>query len=530
MTQDVEKYLNNPDDIANDSEIEFDQVAQRQAVEIEGALFDSQQDADKTTGVIASFVASCNERGEKPLHDWLGDEFRKYPQLWKNEEELLDTTRQVMRSADNFNRSRESLQTHLDQGRSKASWLAGEIEKNASFAGSVNVGQYAGGIDQALAEATANARRIVTTQAGSINHNPNLNGFIAEQHHVDTFNIDATTKGSPYRARMVNSRDLNSVDIEIIDGNGKVVGKYQSKYGANATETGKQLDRGDYADQERLVPEGHSGEVPNSTEVIEADGVKSRPLSKEEAKARQDKAQQEQESRQYEWKDTNRIDIAKQIGKQAVMGACIAAGLQGTRILARRAWNRLIGRENPSGHDDLKEFFDSSLRATTQTAAQVAVSGAVVVAVKNGWLGAALRNTPAGLITNIACVGLQNAKVLYKLGTGELTQGEALDAIGNTTVTTTMAIAGATEGAALGAAIGTVFGPIGTVVGGFVGGVAGGIAGGQIGEVIYTAGKAVAKTAVKVLASAAQGVGRAVESFGRGLSNLGSSILSTLGW
>lgn len=57
-------------------------------------------------------------------------------------------------------------------------------------------------------------------------------------------------------------------------------------------------------------------------------------------------------------------------------------------------------------------------------------------------------------------MGIQNAKVLYKLGKGELTGEEALDAIGNTTITTTMAIAGATEGATLGAAIGTVLGQL----------------------------------------------------------------------
>jgi hypothetical protein len=521
---DMEKPLG--DNYDKDASIDFDKIEQGQADAINGALFEGESDAAKTTEVVAAFVASCNARGEQPLDQWLSGEFRKYPDLWKNEEELLEATREVIRSADAFNRSRDSLQQYLDKGRSRDSWLANEIGKNAAITGSINVGHYAGSLDQALADASENARRLILTRAGEVNQNWNLDGFIAEQHHVDTFNIDATTKGSSYRARAVNSRDLNSVDIEIVNGNGDVVAKYQSKYGANAGETIKQLDRGDYADQERLVPEGHASEVPNSTEVIEVDGVKSRPLSKEEAKNLQRKAQQEAEARQYEWKDTNRIDIAKQIGKQALVGACIAAGMQGARILARRAWNRLNGRENPTGNEDLKEFFESSLSATTQTAAQVAVSGAIVVAAKNGWLGTMLRNTPAGLITNIACVGLQNAKVLYKLGKGELTQSEAIDAIGNTTVTTSMAIAGATKGAAIGAAIGTVFGPVGTALGGFVGGVAGGIAGGQVGEVVYKAGKALAKTAVKAVARIAQGVGRGLEAVGRGIKDVASSFLS----
>ena len=481
---------------------------------------------EQTASIISSFVTSCQARGDQPLGQWLDDEFRKYPQIWKNEEELLNTRRQIIRSTEAFNQSRDSLQQHMDKGRSRASWLAGEIEKNAAVSGSVHVGQYASLIDSALVDANENARKTITTLAGNINQNPNLDGLVAEQHHVDTFNIDATTKGSPYRARVVGSQELNSVDIEIVDGNGNVVCKYQSKYGADSNATNTQLNRGDYNDQQALVPEGQGADVVNSTEVIEADGVSSQPLSKEKAKELQKKAQQDAEARQYDWNDTNRIDIAKQIGKQAVLGACIAVGMQGTRILARRAWNRLNGRENPSTSEDLNDFFESSLRTGTQTAIQVAVSGAVVVAVKNGFLGAALRSTPAGLITNIVCVGIQNAKVLYKLGKGELTGEEALDAIGNTTITTTMAIAGATEGATLGAAIGTVFGPVGTAVGGFVGGVAGGIAGGQIGEIVYNAGKVVAKTAAKVIASVTENASHVIKSFSRGISNFASNLLS----
>lgn len=526
MTADMEKNLGHEPD--PEHSLDFDQVAEAQAQRIEGALFETPDNAGKTSAVIASFVASCNARGEKPLERWLSDEFRKYPDLWKDEDDLLHTSREVIQSTRAFEQSRRSLQEHLDSGRSQASWLAGAIEKNAALSGSVHVGQYAGHIDQALAEATENARRIVTTQGGAISLNPNLDGFIAEQHHVDTFNIDATTKGSEYRARMVNSRELNSVDIEIVDGNGKVVGKYQSKYGSDASATQRQFDNGDYQDQQRLVPEGHGAEVADSSEVIEVDGVKSRPLSKEQAKVLQEKAQAEAEAREYEWNDTNRVDIARQIGKQALVGACIAVGLQGVRVLARRAWNSLTGRENPNADDELKAFFESSLRSTGETAAQVAVSGAVVVAVKNGWLGAALRATPAGLITHIACVGLQNAKVLFKLGSGELTREEALDTLGNTTVTTATAIAGATQAAALGASLGTVLGPVGTVVGGFVGGVAGGIAGSQIGETIYEAGKAVAKTALKTAARVAEGAGRVLESVGRGIRNFASSLFS--GW
>ena len=523
---DLELPINNNDEKQND--IKFDLETENQADRIEEALFSNGQNADKSTELIASFISSYNNRGEKSQEQWLIDEFRKYPEIWAGEEELQSVTQQVLESTRAFNSSRESLQQHMDKGRSKASWLAGEIEKNAAITGSVNVGQYADSIEQALAQANINAQKIITTRAGEINFNPNLDGFIAEQHHVDTFNIDAVTKGSSYRAHMVESRELNSVDIKIVDGNGNEVANYQSKYGADAKATNNQFESGDYKGQKRLVPEGQGADVPNSSEVIEAGDVKSKPLSKENAKAQQQKAQADAEARKYEWNDTNRTDVAKQIGMQALVGACIAVGMQGARILARRAWNKFKGRENPSVNEDLQEFFESSLRTAAQTAAQVAIAGAVVVAVKNGWLGAALRNTPAGRITNIVCVALQNAKILYKLGKGEITVNEAMDEIGNTVVTTTMAIAGATKGAATGAAIGTVFGPVGTAIGGFVGGVAGGIASGYIGEIIYQAGKTVAKTAAKVAIGIAESAGRAMESVGRKIGEKMSFLKSLM--
>lgn len=499
---------------------------EQQAVHLETELFEGKENADKTTATIAAFVASCNLRGDKPLEQWLSDEFRKHPDIWNSEAELLETTSEIIRSTGAFNRSRESLQQHLDKGRSKESWIANELEKNAELNGATSVGEYASSIDQALTDANISAEQMITTKAGTISRNPNLDGFIAEHHHAETFNIDATAKGSPYRARVVNSRELNSVDIEIVDGNGQVVDKYQSKYGANAKATERQLAGGDYEGQKRLVPEGQSADIPDSTDVIDVDGVQSKPLSKEEAKALQEKAQQEAEARQYDWNDTSRIDIARQIGKQALLGACITAGMQGARILARRGWNWLNGRENPAASEDLKEFFDSSLKSSGNVAAQVAVSGGLVVAVKNGWLGSVVRGTPAGLIANIACVGLQNAKTLYKLGKGELGGREALDAIGNTTVTTAMAIATATKGAAIGAAYGTVFGPLGTAVGGFAGGLAGGIASSAIGEHVYKAGKAVVKTAVTVAGNIVKGVGKVAESAGRALKSVGNAIVS----
>lgn len=481
-----------------------DEYQEEMANKISEEVFQSEENAEKVAGVISSFLQSYEQhKNDQSLDEWLCAEFRKYPDIWKNDEEIHATAREVIATIEISNEKKKSLHAHLDQGKSEASWLAKEIEKGASATGAVNVGAYAGVIDQSLGQANQKNWDVITRNDGFISQSQNLDGFIAEHHHANTFNIDSAAKGSAYRARVLEPEagqtyGKNSMDIGIYDGDGKLVRRYQSKYGADADATAELFEKGDYRGQKAVVPEGHGKDIPGSTEVIEIDGVKSKPLSKEAAKELQKQAQQEQEAKQYEWNDVNKITIAKQIGKQALMGACITAGLQGARILSRRVWNSLNGKTNPSTSEDLQEFFESSIKSAKHVGVQVAVSGALVVAAKNGWLGKWLKNTPAGRIANIAYIGLENAKVLFKLAKGELTKEEALDAMGQTTTVTISAIAGAVKGVALGASLGAALGPFGAAVGGFVGGIAGGMAGSKVGEGVYAGAKTLVKAAGEV--------------------------------
>ena len=511
-----------------------DEYQEKMANRISEEVFQSEENAEKVAGVISSFIQSYEKhKTEQTLEVWLSAEFKKYPDIWKDEEEIHATAREIIDTITVSNQKKASLHAHLEQGKSEASWLAKEIEQGAAATGTVNVGVYAGGIERALEQSNANNWNVITRNDGFISQSPNLDGFIAEHHHANTFNMDAAAKGSAYRARVLEPKPgetygKNSMDIGIYDGNGKLVKRYQSKYGVDAEATAELLEKGDYRGQKALVPEGHGKDVKGSVEVIEVDGASSKPLSKEEAKELQKQAQQKHEAKQYEWNEVNRIAIAKQIGKQALMGACITAGMQGSRILARRVWNSLTGKTNPSESEDLQEFFESSVKSAAHVGVQVAVSGGVVVVVKNGWLGKGLKNTPAGLIANIAYVGLENAKILYKLSKGELTKEEALDAMGQATTTTIAAIACATQGAAWGAQIGIPFGPVGIAIGGFVGGVVGGMAGSGIGQAVYAGGKAIVKAAGNTLKVVASSIGSGIESFARGVSNFASSVFSSI--
>lgn len=516
--------LDLPELIANGAshgEAQADALAEQIKVTPEGAK--------KTRGVIGSFIHSYRDKSpELSNKAWLCREFAKYPDIWQTEEEIEQTACEIVEEVEVFDSSQQELTEHHRKGLSTNNWLARKIEQGATAGGVTNFGAYATEIDIAIASANKANIDLLYRNDGQLNRQFNLDGFIAEQHHVDTFNLDAVAKGSEYRAEVLQPKPgqtygKNSVDIVIKDGEGKIVRRYQAKYGADADATDTMLKKGDYRGQRKLVPEGQSEDIPGSTETIEIDGVESKPLTKQEAKERQRRAQEEAEAKQYDWSETSRIDIAKNIGQKAGAAALLSVGFQGARILGRRIWNGIKGKENNSAEEDLQEFVQSSLKSAATTGLTVAVTGAVTVAVKSGWLGNVLKNTPAGRIANAVCIGIENTKILYKFAKGEITGAEALDQAGSATCSLVGGLAGGTKGASIGAALGTVLGPVGTAIGGVVGGVVGGIAGSTVGEAIYEGGKKIVSTVVDTVKS----VGSAISS---GVSSVFSGVASLFGF
>jgi phage tail tape-measure protein len=183
-------------------------------------------------------------------------------------------------------------------------------------------------------------------------------------------------------------------------------------------------------------------------------------------------------------------------------------------------WNKLTGKGNPPASEDLKEFFSSSIRSAGHVGAQVAVSGAVVVVAKSGWLGAVAKNTPAKHLVTAVHAGLENAKILSKMAKGELTPLEALDKMGQLNTSLVGSLVGAAAGATQGALMGAALGPVGAFVGGIVGGIVGGMAGTLVGEAVYNSWKKTVSTGVSVVknvSSAIASVGRSIVSGFRSL-------------
>ena len=190
---------------------------------------------------------------------------------------------------------------------------------------------------------------------------------------------------------------------------------------------------------------------------------------------------------------------------------------QGGRILARRVWNSLTGKENVSAGEDVKEFVEDSLKTGGVTLLTVATSGALMVASRRGYLGNMMKNTPAGRIAMIGTVAVENLKNFYDLARGSISKEQALDRVANTAATTVAGIAAAEAGVGIGATMGTVLGPVGTFVGGLAGGILGGMLGSTVADKIYQAGKSLAKAAVSVISAT-------VSTVSRGITELASSV------
>ena len=132
--------------------------------------------------------------------------------------------------------------------------------------------------------------------------------------------------------------------------------------------------------------------------------------------------------------------------------------------------------------------------------------------------------------SNIVFVAVEDAKVLGKIATGELTVKEGVDKMGQTTVATMAGIAAMEKGTAIGATIGTVLGPVGAAVGGFVGGTVGYMAGSKVGKSVAKGTQKVRDEVRKVAKTVVSGVKDVASSVTSGVKNFCSGVASFLGW
>ena len=447
-----------------------------------------ENDAKELKQLQQKFIKSFIDNKDKlDIGQWLIAELKdNLPE--KSELEIKEISNEIIETIKINEEKQKSLAKAIENGRSKESWFASNLKQSTSHMTNAQIAEYLQELDKAIKDSNQAMYDTITTKSGAINQNFNLDGFIAEQHHANSFNLEATIKGSELRAEVLVPKEgqtyaKNSVDIVVKDKAGKIIQRYQAKYGKTAKETIKMINKGDYNNQRLLVPAEQVDEVqkafPNKTVVsaVEAGNVKGKGLEKPGAKELQNEAQSgkwnEINWNEYKTKDLA-IGIGKQAGYAAIQGAAIGVGID----IATKVWN---GEEIKA-----EEVVEQALVSGADFGIKAATAGALKVGVEKGVVKMIPKGTPAGTIANIAYVAIENVKVLGKVATGELTVKEGLDKMEQTTVATVAGIAAGAKGTAIGASIGSVLGPVGTVIGGFVGGTVG-----------YIAGSKVAETAVK---------------------------------
>lgn len=147
--------------------------------------------------------------------------------------------------------------------------------------------------------------------------------------------------------------------------------------------------------------------------------------------------------------------------------------------------------QQKTSHQDIKkeEAIEIALNTGSDTGIKVATAAAIKVSLERGMIPLLAKSTPAGLITNIACVGIENLKILAKFSKHEIKGTDAMDKIAKTSLTMFYGLGWGTEGAALGASLFSFFPIIGTIVGSIFGGMVGYIAGSVYGEGLHAAAK-----------------------------------------
>lgn len=428
--------------------------------------------------IMADFMEDYIQNQDKPVEEWLSQKIQKdLPD--KQPEEIQNITAEIISTFKVVEEKKESLSEAVTNGIGKESWFASETQKTVSTLSAQETVKYLSNLDDAVRNANEALEHTIKTQSGRISQNPNLDGFIAEQYHVQTFNLNAEISGSQYRARVLEPDGKgyakNSVDIVIEDGNGKIVKKYQSKYCKDARSTQRAYEHGDYRGQQKLVPEGQQNDITKKcTTVLEApDGTTSNSLTKTEAKQRQNNAQSGKQD-ELNWNEYRTRDLAKGIAKSvrsaAVQGAAIGVGFD----IAQKIWND----EEIKG----EEVIETALVSGADGGIKAAAAGAVKVGAEKGLVPAALKDT--SVAASVAFVAVENVKVVGKMMSGELSGKEGIEKMEQTTVATVAGLSSMGKGSAIGATIGAALGPVGAAVGGFVGGTIAYMAGSKIGETI----------------------------------------------
>ena len=474
--------------------------------------------------------------------DYVGNEILEKVADEIEEAEIIDTKEVIedMKEASNILSNYNEAMIYETAAIKEPQLVANILSTNS-------VNNYVDTINTAIDNANKATIESITTKAGTINQNPNLDGFIFEEHHAGTFNIDAAVKQKSYHAEALKPElgetyGKNSIDI-VIENSGKYVKKYSAKAYKNANETAKsfydKITGYKYKFQSKLVPTDQTKEIVNSVDKIKFDNVESKGITKTEIKNIQSELQSGNKKTDiFSFKkDVNTISISKQIGKQAMVNGTIGLAIG----MAANIGTKIIqGKEV-----EVEEVIETGIKTGESIGLSTAVAGGIKVAVEKEIIPAMSNST----IGAIAASSIDIIGTACKLGSGEISLGEAIKEVGTSIssaysaivslsfgYTATIAVAGmvglgtmGTVGTVIGTGVALVAGAVCGTVGSKIGGaIANGV--GTIAEKVVDKAVEVVKGGMDTVKNIANGVVNKVQSIGKKISSGLSKVASWFGF
>ncbi|WP_338996417.1 hypothetical protein LC565_08840 [Fusobacterium animalis] len=307
-----------------------------------------------------------------------------------------------------------------------------QLVANVLSANSVN--NYVDSVNTAIDNANKTMMESVTTKVGVINQNPNLDGFIFEEYHAGTFNIDAAVKQKSYHAEALKPElgetyGKNSIDL-IIEDTDKYVKKYSAKAYKNANESAKafydKITGYKYKFQSKLVPTDQTRDITNSVDKIKFNNVESKGITKAEIKDIQNDLQSGNKKGDILnfKKDVNTISISKQIGKQAMVNGTMGVGIG---MAANIGVNLITGKEV-----EAEEVIEVGIKTGASMGMATAIAGGIRVAVEKKVIPIVFsRMLTNNSIGAIAAASMDIIGTAFKLGSGEISLGQAVKDVGS---------------------------------------------------------------------------------------------------
>ncbi|WGE35064.1 hypothetical protein NYR62_05335 [Actinobacillus genomosp. 1] len=96
------------------------------------ALYDTEENAQKTMQTINSFVDDYLINGRNQiLEEWLIGRFSQYPEIWEDDAEKIETAQTIISTVESLVNNQVSLEEHLNKGKSLTNYLNKKIDKIA---------------------------------------------------------------------------------------------------------------------------------------------------------------------------------------------------------------------------------------------------------------------------------------------------------------------------------------------------------------------------------------------------------------